>query len=132
MCVETGVEYQSAVDAANTTGISKHHIWANARGARKDAGGYQWVYLDQSKRGHTKMPESYRQNKRGILNGRAKPIRCVETGEIFLTGRELAKRLGLQKTSVSVFMGRNKMHNGLHYEFIEKGEQVNGNSASES
>lgn len=78
------------------------------------------------------MPDSYRENKRGILNGRAKPIRCIETGEVFLTGRELAKKLGFNHSYISVIMSRNQTHNGLHYEFIDKGEIENGYSASES
>lgn len=78
------------------------------------------------------MPESYRENKRGIKNGRARPLRCIETGEIFETGRELAKKLGLSKCTVSTYMGRGKTINGLHYEYINKGDFKNGISFSES
>ena len=132
MCVETGVEYPSAVEAATQTGISKHHIWANARGARQDAGGYQWRYLEPSKRSKSSMPDTYSEHKSGIRNGRARPICCVETGEIFQTGIDLAKSLGVGKPYVSSMMSKSKTCRGLHYEFIDKGDYLNGLNFSES
>lgn len=130
LCVDTGIEYASAVEAAEATGIDKHYIWANARGDRKDAGGMQWQYLEPSKR-TGKMPESFRENKRGEKNGRTKALRCIETGVIYKTGRELAKELGINHSSVSAAMGRNGKIKGLHYEFIDK-EKSNGTCFSES
>lgn len=78
------------------------------------------------------MPESFRENKRGIKNGRARPLRCKETGEIYLTGRELARHLGLAKATVSTYMSRGSAIKGLHYEFIDKGEIEYGASVTES
>lgn len=78
------------------------------------------------------MPDSYSENKRGIQNGRARPVRCIETGEVFQTGRELARCLGTGRSYVSVMMGRGRPLKGLHYEFIDKGEITNGVSFSES
>lgn len=131
LCIDTGIEYACAKDAADETGINPHHIWANARGARKDAGGMQWKYLDPPLRS-SKMTETYRANKRGIKNGRARPIMCIETGEIYGTGRELAAVLGLSKGSVSTLMGRGGTIKGLHYKFIDKGEEIYGTSVDES
>lgn len=123
-CVDTGIEYASGIEASVATGINKHHIWANARGDRKDAGGMQWEYLDPSKR-TGQMPESFRENKRGERNGRARALRCIETGVVYKTGRELAKELGINHSSVSTAMHRNGKIKGLHYEFIDKGELNN-------
>lgn len=72
------------------------------------------------------MPESFRDNKRGEKNGRAKALRCIETGVVYKTGRELAKELSMNHSSVSTAMSRNGVINGLHYEFIDKGELNNG------
>ena len=108
-----------------------HHIWANARGQRKDAGGMQWIYLDPSKR-KGKMTESYRENKRGAKNGRARSLRCVETGRIYETCRELAHEIGVCYSVVSVRMKNDGIIHGLHYEYINKGEYENGIIFSES
>ena len=131
LCVDTWVEYPSAKDAADATGIDKRHIWQNASGGRKDAGGMQWRYLDPPTR-QAVMPESYRENKRGIKNGRARPLRCIETGQVYPTGRELSKALGYAASTVSAYMSRGSAIKGLHYEYIDKGELENGISVSES
>lgn len=130
-CIDTSTEYHSVVEASEMTGIPKAHIYANALGARVNAGGMQWEYLDAPHRVGP-MSELYRENKSGIKNGRAKPIRCIETGEIFETCQALAQKLGIRKSIISRFMNGNHRHLGLHYEYIDKGEITNGISFSES
>lgn len=125
-CIDTGMEYESVVDAANATGINVHHIYGNALGARVDAGGMQWEYIDAPHQIEHTRSESYRENKRGIKNGRAKPVRCIETGEIFETCQALAKKLGIRKGIISRFMQGSKKHLGLHYEYVDKGELLHG------
>lgn len=46
ICIETGVEYLSLLDAKNKTGISNSHIGAVCMGKRVSAGGYTWKYKD--------------------------------------------------------------------------------------
>lgn len=131
-CIDTGNEYSSVVEASNATGINVHHIYDNARGVRVDAGGMQWKYLEPPTRHIERMPESYRENKRGVNNGRAKPIRCVETGKTYGTCQALAEELGMRKSIVTRFMHNSKTHMGLHYEYVDKGEYLNGLNISES
>jgi len=131
-CLDTGIEYESVVDAANATGINVHHIYGNALGARVNAGGMQWEYMDAPHNNAHARSEKYRANKRGIKNGRAKPIRCIETGEIFMTCQDLAKKPGIQKSIITQFMKNNQRHLGLHYEYVNKGEITNGTCISES
>ena len=125
-CVDTGVEYDSVVEAAFATGIPKNHIYSNALGARTNAGGMQWEYIEPPHRTTLVMSEAYRENKRGAKNGRARPIVCLDTGEVFDTCMDLAKKLGVGKSFISNFMRRNKKHLGLHYEYLDKGEKANG------
>lgn len=131
-CVDTGIEYSSVVEAAESTGIKAAHIYSNALGARLNAGGMQWEYLDAPHQTQHTRSEQYKENKRGIKNGRAKPIRCVETGEVFGTCKELADHLNINKGLVSNFMRRDQTHIGLHYEYVDKGEMTNGTIFSES
>lgn len=125
-CIDTGEEFNSVVDAAYCTGININHIYGNALGARVDAGGMQWEYLDEPKQKQHTRSESYRANKRGIKNGRAKPIRCVETGEMFETCQDLANSLEIRKSIITRVMQRDHAHLGLHYEFVNKEEILNG------
>lgn len=125
-CIDTGIEYDSVVNAALATGIPRNHIYANALGARTNAGGMQWEYVEPPHRLNHIMSEKYRENKRGIKNGRARSVMCLETGEIFDTCQDLALKLGVVKSKVSNFMHGSKKHLGLHYEYLDKGDKTNG------
>ena len=130
-CIDTNTEYNSVIEASEMTGIPKAHIYSNALGARVNAGGMQWEYLDAPHRIGPRS-ELYRENKSGIKNGRAKPIKCIETGEIFETCQALAQKLGIGKSIISRFMHGNHRHLGFHYEYVDKGEIKNGIGISES
>ena len=45
LCVETGVVYPSAKEAARKTGLQQGNISGVARGEQKSAGGRTWVYV---------------------------------------------------------------------------------------
>lgn len=49
MCIETGIIYESTVDAANKTGISRSTIGKVCNGVKycKTAGGYHWKFLKE-------------------------------------------------------------------------------------
>lgn len=55
----------------------------------------------------------------------SKPVRCIETGEIFPSTREAGRRLGIHNAGISVCCnGRCKTFGGYHWEYINK-EEVN-------
>ncbi len=45
LCVETGIIYESGLDAANHTGINKGNIASCCTGKRKTAGGFHWQHI---------------------------------------------------------------------------------------
>lgn len=47
LCVETGMNYPSAVEAGKQIGICHRHIGACCKGKRKTTGGYHWKYIEQ-------------------------------------------------------------------------------------
>lgn len=47
-CVETGVVYESAMEAARQLGISHSHIGCCCTGKRKTTGGYHWMFAEVS------------------------------------------------------------------------------------
>lgn len=48
-----------------------------------------------------------------------KPVRCVETGQIFDSTREAARQLDLHQSSISaICRGERKTTGGYHFEFI--------------
>lgn len=126
MCIETGVEYPSAAEAAIETGLDYAHLCENARGKRRQADdGTHWKYLDPPVKKRPQSEES-RIKRRGGNNGHAKPIICIETGDVYEASSILADALGVDRPRVSKFMHETKTYNGLHYEFIDKGEMNGG------
>lgn len=45
-CVETGRIYESTIDAARKTGISRRSLQFNLKGITKTSGGYHWEYAE--------------------------------------------------------------------------------------
>lgn len=131
MCIETGIEYPSAVDASNATGIDYHHLCENARGKRRSADGTHWIYLDPPIVKKLQSEES-RIKRRGGNNGHAKPIMCVETGVIYPASSILADALGVNRPRITKIMQKGGHFNGLHYKYINKGEIEDGTYSSES
>lgn len=46
LCLETGIVYESMMEAERQTGISHNSIWKALHGERQTAGGYHWCYVD--------------------------------------------------------------------------------------
>lgn len=131
MCIETGIEYPSAIEASEETGIDYVHLCENARGKRRSADGTHWKYLDPPKLKRPQNEES-RMKRRGGNNGHAKPIICLETGIIYPASSILADELGVNRPRITKIMQKGGQFNGLHYQYIDKGEVIDGNSTSES
>lgn len=54
-------------------------------------------------------------------NGISKPVRCIETGEVFSSGKEAAEVMGLDPSHISkVCRGKAKTTGGYHFEFVQK------------
>lgn len=47
LCIDTGILYSNAKEASRQTGINNVNISSAARGERKRAGGYTWLYLEE-------------------------------------------------------------------------------------
>ena len=49
LCVETGIEYESAAEASRCTGVYRKSIEDSARNnGNSNAGGYHWIYTDKN------------------------------------------------------------------------------------
>lgn len=49
------------------------------------------------------------------------PVKCIETGEIFESGADCARKMGLDASHISkVCRGKQKAHKGYHFEFVKE------------
>lgn len=60
-----------------------------------------------------------------IKEKKSKPILCINTGEVFKSGREAADKLGLNRSKISlVAQGKRPHTQGYKFVFVDKGGQV--------
>ena len=59
------------------------------------------------------------------IKKRSKPVRCIETGVIYASTREVERKFGIDNNNISrCCCGKNKTSKGFHWEYINK-EEVN-------
>lgn len=82
--------------------------------------------ISEAKMGHTvskecreKISNTLRGRFKGSNNPTSKPIRCIETGEIFECSRDACFKYNINPANMSAHLhGRKKSVNKLHFEFV--------------
>lgn len=65
------------------------------------------------------LKHAYRTELRDSPHNRCKPVRIIETGEVFSSVRECARYVGCQHSNISLCLnGHLKSACGYHYEFV--------------
>lgn len=93
----------------------------------------QWYNLEYSRNRERALRHgnAYETKKEAKTMGRnssgiSKPVRCIETGEIFSSGKEAAETMGLDPSHISkVCRGKAKTTGGYHFEFVQKEAVIN-------
>ena len=104
LCIETGIVYKGQNEASRQTGIPKTSIWACLHKKLKTAGGYHWIFVNDSS--STKYKKS---------------IRCIETNEIYESITIASSKTGITTSNISnVCHGRQKTAGGYRWEYVEE------------
>lgn len=120
ICIETGIIYSSIHSAEKLLG-KRLNIQAVLSGKREKAGGYHWRYTTE---------DDFKPKSAGNLS-KVSPggylIKCVETGEVFRSIREAARRVNTDEINIrSCLHGRQQTSCGFHWEFyFDKDKQQN-------
>jgi len=100
-CVETGLIFDSILAASNWSKTSRINIRRALDKSTSIAGGYHWCYVDSA--------------NPPVRNQR--PVKCVETGEIFESMSAAAKSIGISSSGIkNVIIGKNHTAGGYHWE----------------
>jgi group I intron endonuclease len=112
-CEQTGKTYMTTLSAAEDLGISQAGLYANLVGKTRQIKGYTFKYCEEGElivlkplAGKTKKSPS------------SKPVRCIETGEVFFNVKEASEKLGVQTCAIyCVLRGEWKHTHGLTFEY---------------
>lgn len=111
-CIETGKLYKSAREAERETGIGHSAIIKSCSSENYSiiAGGFHWCYGDNN----ITMQEL------GMEYKGKRYIKCIETGKIYKTAREVKRELGIDDSFISKCCKSNGRHtaHGCHWEYI--------------
>ncbi len=109
ICLNTGEIFETISEASkryntDSSGII-HSCNPNAKQkfAGRDAHGnlLEWRYYDAYLAEQKGEKYDYDANKKGPKIGKTKPVRCIETGEIFNSIKEASERYGIHSGSIS-------------------------------
>lgn len=121
-CVETGVVYASSHEAARAMNLPQCSISAVANGRQKTCHGYTFVKVEEAPEATTITRQTaVTINAKGVYtNKNCKPILCIETGEIYASGREAAAALDASTQNVSsVITGNTNTCKGMHLVLVD-------------
>lgn len=109
LCVETGKIYPTIKLASKEIKVASQFISAVLNGRRMTAGGFHWKYVDDRLNVPEKKPTST-----------AKPVICVETGQIFPSIKATADAFKFTPQSISaVLNGKGMTAGGYHFEYVD-------------
>lgn len=115
ICIETGIKYESASEAARQTGIKRENIKTALNGERLSAGGYHWAEINNVE----KIKDLTSLN--GKCKAAKKKVICVETGVIYESIASAARSVGVASGSaISNAITKHNKCKGYHWEYLEK------------
>ena len=109
-CIETSKKYRSVTEAEKELHIK--NVLKCCKNWRYTAGGFHWCFV--------KDIDNYcsiEQKKRGLRNGLAKKVRCVETGEVFDTQSQAGRKYHRDVKAISRAIQSGRMCAGYHWEY---------------
>ena len=106
ICIETNIEYPSALEIERLFGYANTNIIACCKGKLHTAYGFHWKYSEDD----YILP----------IDKRKKSVRCIELNIIYDSATEAAKQLNLHRSSISrCCEGKLNSTGGYHWEFVK-------------
>lgn len=103
-CIETGETFENIKSAAKKFNIYPETICRVLQGRQKTAGGFHFEYVDKT--------------TQGKFHREGKAVRCVETGVVYASVREVAEAFGVTVSAIgNAAKDKCKKSCGYHWEF---------------
>lgn len=106
VCIETGIEYESAADAGRKTGVISQLISEAARGKAISAGGFRWRFANEEFKQYTPKP----------IGRKPLKVRDLQSGTVYKDAHEAAGLVGVKPQRIRQLAGR---VNPTRFEYVE-------------
>jgi hypothetical protein len=117
ICLETGVIYESGTAAERELGKGFSKVSECCRGTRYTAGGYHFMFVaDLNERTDYRNLIQEIEARRPKKN-KGKPVRCVETGEVYESASAATRATGISNIDAAA-RGDQKTAGEFHWEYI--------------
>ena len=117
ICLETGVVYESGAAAERELGKGFSKVTECCRGTRYAAGGCHFMFVADLN-GRTDYSNLIQEiEARRPKKNRGKPVRCVETGEVYESASAATRATGIANIDAAA-RGDQKTAGELHWEYI--------------
>ena len=117
LCLELNQKFTSTTEAAQYVNKNSSGITACLKGNQKTCGGYHWIYFQELTEAECKHKIIEIEGIRGSKKF-AKPVRCIETQEIFDSVSDANKKYNTNHIS-AVCNGTRKTACGYHWEYVK-------------
>ena len=119
VCLETGQIFESIAAAARWANVASGTVSAAVNGRIAGAGGYHWLSSDADVKDDELIP----------LKLGKRPVRCVETGEVFLTIHSAASLIGVDDKTIIAALNK-PTHTAGNYHWCDADLEMDINSVS--
>ena len=124
ICLDTGKIYKSIQEASRDTSCRRQAIIDCCKGKQFSALGLHWCFFNTpwTPEQRAKKIQDIEQQKREMQQrpfDTAKPIRCIETNEIYRSKYEAAQKTGIHVSCIKgCLKGKQKTAGKMHWEYI--------------
>ena len=112
-CVETGVKYDSPLDASKDLGVSVYSVYDSVKDGRKHCG-YTFVRINNQH----KLVDIVPVNLSKSSKKQSCPVLCIETCTVYKSRCEAARCLNISESSVYDSLRDGRKHSGYTFQNI--------------
>ena len=115
ICITTNMQYDSAKEASEKTGVDSSSIIRCCKGKQHTAGKMTWKYADID------LQLKYENANKNNIDKCKKPVFCITTGKRYESVREAAKDTNSDESNIiKVCKGKYKTTNNLKWRYINE------------
>jgi group I intron endonuclease len=119
ICIETGETFTFFLEAAKKLNAREATISECLKGNLYVSNGFHFIYVkDMPFKSTNNLTDSQKSLLTSMVDPRRRMFKCLETGETFTSVNEAARKLGIDRGTISDQLTKGRIGRKLHFEYI--------------